>query len=87
MIYISALYNVGKFKEWLGAFEENEKKRTQAGIRVENILRDKKNPNRIKVLMSIESIVAAEEYIELVSSPGENELISPDEVEFWDVYY
>lgn len=87
MIYISAVYNTVNFKEWLGAFEENEKKRMQAGLRVENILRDKKNPGRIKVLMSIESIVAAEEYIEMVSSPGENDLISPDSVEFWDVYY
>lgn len=84
MIYMSAVYNVENFKEWLGAFEENEKKRTQAGLRVENILRDKKNPNHIKVLMSIESTVAAEEYIEMISG---NDILSPDTVKFWDVYY
>ncbi len=87
MIYISATYNVSNFKEWLSAFDDNESKRTQAGVRVENILRNKKDPGNIMVVMSIESLVDAEEYIDMISSPAENDILKPENVDFWDVYY
>ena len=87
---MSAIYNVDDFKKWTKAFSDNEPKRIQAGLTVENIFRDMNNPNRIKVLMSVESMVAAEEYIELVTAsrnPDDPDEISPSEVEFWEVYY
>ena len=69
MIYLSATYQVEDFKKWYKAFGENESKRLQAGLRVENIFREFDNPNHIKVLMSLESLVTANEYIESVTTP------------------
>ncbi len=90
MIYLSATYKVQDFKKWYKAFGENESKRMQAGLRVENIFRELENPSLIKVLISIESLVAANEYIESVTTPeylDKLSIISPVEIKFWDVFY
>lgn len=90
MIYLSVTYKVEDFKKWYRAFNENEPKRMQAGLRVENIFREFENINQIKVLMSIESLVTANEYIELVTTPEYLEklsIISPVDIKFWDVFY
>ena len=90
MIYLSATYKIGDFKKWYTAFGENESKRIQAGLRVENIFRDFEDPNQIKVLMSIESLVTANEYIETVTTPEYLEklsIVSPVDIKFWDVFY
>ena len=90
MIYLSATYKIGDFKKWYKAFSENESKRMQAGLRVENIFRELDDPDQIKVLMSIESLVMANEYIEAVTTPEYLEklsIISPVDIKFWDVFY
>ncbi|MFW5700259.1 MAG: hypothetical protein ACOCWM_01100 [Cyclobacteriaceae bacterium] len=90
MIYLSVTYKVEDFKKWYRAFSENEPKRMQAGLRVENIFREFENINQIKVLMSVESLVTANEYIELVTTPeylDKLSIISPVEIKFWDVFY
>ncbi len=90
MIYLSATYKVDDFKKWYTGFGENEPKRIQAGLRVENIFRDFEDPSQIKVLMSIESLVAAKEYIETLTAPEYLEklsIISPVDIKFWDVFY
>ncbi len=90
MIYISTTYKVEDFKKWYKAFGENEPKRMQAGLRVENIFREFENSNQVKVLMSIESMVAANDYVEFMTSPEYIEklsIISPVEIKFWDVFY
>jgi hypothetical protein len=90
MIYISASYKVADCKKWYKAFGENESIRMQAGLRVENIFREFENPNQIEILMSIESIVTANEYVESVTTPEYLEkfsIVSPVEIRFWDVFY
>jgi hypothetical protein len=90
MIYLSVKYKVADFKKWYKAFGENEALRMQAGLRVENIFRDFEEPNQVKILMSIESIVTANEYVESVTTPEYLEklsIISPVEIRFWDVFY
>jgi hypothetical protein len=90
MIYLSASYKVNDFKKWYKAFGENEAKRMQAGLRVENIFREFDDPNQIKILMSIESLVSANEYIESVTTPEYLEklsIASPIDIKFWDVFY
>lgn len=90
MIYLSTTYKVEDFKKWYKAFGENEPKRMQAGLRVENIFREFENSNQVKVLMSIESMVAANDYVEFMTSPEYIEklsIISPVEIKFWDVFY
>lgn len=90
MIYLSAKYKVEDFKKWYKAFGENEPMRIQAGLRVENIFREFENPTQVKVLMSIESIVTANEYVESVTTPEYLEklsIVSPVEIKFWDVFY
>ena len=90
MIYLSTTYKVEDFKKWYKAFGENEPKRMQAGLRVENIFREFEDSNQIKVLMSIESMVAANDYVEFMTSPEYIEklsIISPVEIKFWDVFY
>jgi len=90
MIYLSATYKVEDFKKWYLAFGENEQKRMQAGLRVENIFREYEDSNHVKVLMSIESMVLANEYVESVTTPEHLEklsIISPVEIKFWDVFY
>lgn len=90
MIYLSATYRVEDFKKWYRAFGENESKRIQAGLRVENIFREFENPNQIKVLMSVESLTSANEYVESVTTPDYLEklsIVSPIDIKFWDVFY
>jgi hypothetical protein len=90
MIYLSATYKVDDFKKWYKAFGENEAKRIQAGLRVENIFREFDDPNQIKILMSIESLVTANDYIESVTTPEFIEklsIVSPIDIKFWDVFY
>ena len=90
MIYLSATYKVDDFKKWYKAFGENESKRIHAGLRVENIFREFEEPNQIKVLMSIESLVTANEYVELFTTPEHMEklsIITPVDIKFWEVFY
>ncbi len=90
MIYLSTTYKVLDFKKWYKSLGENESIRMQAGIRVENIFRDIEDPNQIKVLMSIESLVAANEYVESFTTPEHLEKLSITsiiEIKFWDVFY
>jgi hypothetical protein len=90
MIYLSTTYRVEDFKKWYKAFGENEAIRMQAGLRVENIFREFEDPSQIKVLMSIESLVTANEYIESVNTPEYLEklsIITPIDIKFWDVFY
>ncbi len=90
MIYLSATYKISDFKKWYKAFSENESKRMQAGLRVENIFRELDDPDQIKVMMSIESLVMANEYIESVTTPEYLEKLSiksPVDIKFWDVFY
>ncbi len=90
MIYLIATYTVTDFKKWYKAFGENEPKRIQAGLRVENIFREFDNSNRVKVLMSIESFDAANEYVESVTTPEDIEkmgIVSPIDIKFWNVFY
>ena len=90
MIYLSAIYKVQDFKKWYRAFGENESKRIQAGLRVENIFRELDDLNLVKVLFSVESLIAAKEYIEVFTSSEYIEklsILSPVEVKFWDVFY
>ncbi len=90
MIYLIATYTIKDFKKWYKAFGENEPKRIQAGLRVENIFREFENSSRIKVLMSIESLEAANEYVESVTTPEDIDKMginSPIEIKFWDVFY
>ncbi len=90
MIYLIATYTVADFKRWYKAFGENEPKRIQAGLRVENIFREFENGNRLKILMSIETLDAANEYVESVTTPEDIEkmgITSPIDIKFWDVFY
>lgn len=90
MIYLSIIYSVKDFKKWYKAFGEYESKRMQAGLRVENIFREFDHHDRVKVLMSIESIVTARDYIESIDTPEYLDklgIISPVEIKFWDVFY
>lgn len=90
MIYLSATYKVEDFKKWYKAFGENESLRIQAGLRVENIFREFDDPNKIKVMMSVESIVSAKEYVESVTTEeylDKLSIVSPVEIVFWDVFY
>jgi hypothetical protein len=90
MIYLSATYKVADFKKWYKSFGENESLRMQAGLRVENIFREFDEPNQVNILMSIESMVTANEYVESVTTPEYLEklsIISPVEIKFWDVFY
>jgi hypothetical protein len=90
MIYLSASYKVKNFKDWHKAFSENESKRLQAGLRVENIFRENGNPNHLTILMSLESLPAAEDYIELITSEESLQSLSVDgeiEIKYLNVFY
>ena len=90
MIYLSVTYKVEDFKKWYKAFEENESSRIQSGLRVENIFREVEDPGHVNILISVESIVSANEYVEFVTTPEYLEklsIISPVEIKFWDVIY
>jgi hypothetical protein len=77
MIYLSATYKVEDFKKWYNSlWREPEQKRMQAGLRVENIFREYEDSNHVKVLMSIESMVLANEYVESVTTPEYLEKLS-----------
>lgn len=81
---------VNDFKQWHKAFVENESKRLHAGLRVENILREKSDPNKLTILMSVESLPAAEDYIE--STTAEDSLINLSvngevDIKFFNVFY
>ncbi len=90
MIYLSATYRVTDFKKWHKAFVENESKRLHAGLRVENILRDKKEPNHLTILMSVESMTAAEDYLENALSEESIQNLSISgkvDIRFFNVFY
>ncbi len=90
MIYLSASYKVNDFKAWHRAFIENESKRIQAGLRVENIFRDKDDPNQLTILMSVESMTAAQDYIELVTTEESLKSLSINgkvDIKFYNVFY
>lgn len=90
MIYLSATYKVKDFKQWHKSFVENESRRIHAGLRVENILREKEDPNQLTILMSVESMTAAEDYLENVLSEESLKNLSVNgkvEVKFFNVFY
>lgn len=90
MIYLSASYRVNDFKQWHKAFVENESKRLHAGLRVENIFREKNEPNQLTILMSVESLPAAEDYLEAVTSEDSLNSLSVNgeiKVKFYNVFY
>jgi hypothetical protein len=90
MIYLSASYKVNDFKQWHKAFVENENKRLHAGLRVENIFRDSKDPNHLTILMSVESLPLAEDYLELTTSDESLANLSVNgnvEIKFYNVFY
>ena len=90
MIYLSASYKVTDFKQWHKAFIENESKRLHAGLRVENIFRDSKEPNHLTILMSVESLPLAEDYLEMATSEEALTNLAVDgkvEIRFYNVFY
>jgi len=90
MIFLSATYRVNDFKQWHKAFVENESKRLHAGLRVEHILRDKIEPNHLTILMSVESITAAEDYLENALSEESIQNLSISgkvDIRFFNVFY
>lgn len=90
MIYLSASYKVNDFKQWHRTFVENENKRLQAGLRVENIFRDNKESNHLTILMSVESLPLAEDYLEMITSEEFLKSLSINgniDIKFYNVFY
>ncbi|MDD2278146.1 MAG: hypothetical protein PHS05_03705 [Bacteroidales bacterium] len=69
---------------------KNESLRVAAGIKVENILRSRNNPNFLTILYGIESIEESESFIKLASTEKMMKDLTIEgniAVEYFEVFY
>ncbi|MDD4385056.1 MAG: hypothetical protein PHD06_07740 [Bacteroidales bacterium] len=90
MLYLCLKYKVIDFLQWHNTFMKNESLRVAAGIKVENILRSRNNPNFLTILYGIESIEESESFIKLASTEKMMKDLTIEgniAVEYFEVFY
>ena len=90
MVYLCIRYKVGDFLKWHEAFVRNEDLRIAAGIKVENILRSQNDRNKLTILYAIDSMVAANDFIQKATTNEMKEeltIVSDISISYYDVFY
>lgn len=90
MLYLCLKYKVTDFLQWHNTFIKNESLRIASGIKVENILRSRNNPNFLTILYAIDSIEESENFIKFANTKKMAKDLTIDgdiAVEYYEVFY
>ena len=90
MLYLCLKYRVSDFIKWHDTFMKNENLRVSAGIKVENILRRRNDPNFLTILYAIDSIEESENFIKLANTERMSKELTVEgsiAVEYFEVFY